>query len=74
MDLGEQRHAGRGVKRVGGEEVRTDKLFIEKFCYKRGVEDKTLAGCGLKESSFFLSSVKRWEPLKHIDDADGTIQ
>lgn len=53
MDLGEQRHAGRGVKRVGGEEVRTDKLFIEKFCYKRGVEDKTLAGCGLKESSFF---------------------
>lgn len=46
----------------------TNKLFIEKFCYKRRTENKTMAGvgCGLKERVPF-SFFKRWGPLKHID-------
>lgn len=36
----------------------TNKLFIEEFCYKRGMQNKTMAGCRLKERLLFFS-VKR---------------
>lgn len=45
-----------------------NKFFIEKFCYKRRIENKIMVGvgCGLKERVFFFF-FKRWGFLKYID-------